>query len=138
MAGVNKVIIVGNCGKDPEVTYTPGGMAIAKFSVATSERKKNDAGDWEESTDWHRVVLFGKTAEAAGTYLTKGKQVFIEGRISYSTFEKEGVKQYFTDIIGSRMVMLGSKGDSPAQQPAQQPAPQSTPSSQYEETDLPF
>ena len=120
MASLNKVHIIGHLGKDPELTYSKSGMAFAKFSIATSERKKNDAGEWEEKTDWHNITLFGKTAEAAGQYLAKGKQVYIEGRISYNSWEKDGVKQYFTNILGSRMVMLGSKGDS---QPAQQQPP---------------
>jgi single-strand DNA-binding protein len=119
MGSVNKCIIIGNLGKNPEVTYSTGGMAIATFSVATSERKKNQAGEWEESVDWHNIKLFGKTAEAAGQYLTKGKQVYIEGRIEYSKYEKDGQTRYFTNILGNRMQMLGAKGDS-------QPAPQST------------
>ncbi len=151
MAGVNKVILVGNLGRDPELTYTPSGMAVAKFSIATSDRRKNQQGEWEEQTDWHRIVLFGKTAEAAGQYLSKGRQVYIEGRISYSTFERDGVKQYFTDIIGSRMQMLGTREggarpdggqyqQAPPQnnQPQQSQQPQQPQNTDDYEDDLPF
>lgn len=151
MGSVNKVMLIGRLGKDPELTYTPSGMAVAKFTMATSERKKNQQGEWEETTDWHRIVLFGKTAEAAGQYLTKGGQVYIEGRISYSTFERDGVKQYFTDILCNRMQMLGSRdsgarpegGGGQYQQNTKQSPPQNNrnmePQSNddYEE-DLPF
>ena len=73
--GVNKVILIGNLGRDPELSYTPGGLAVARFSLATTDRRKNAEGEWEDNTEWHRVVLFGKTAEAAGQYLSKGRQV---------------------------------------------------------------
>ena len=151
MAGVNKVILIGNLGKDPELTYTPSGMAIAKFSVATSERKKNQQGGWDEVTDWHNVTLFGKTAEAAGQYLSKGRQVYIEGRISYNSYERDGVKKYYTDILGNRMQMLGSReggarqdgGQYQQNQNTQQAPPQDTPPQQQQNTndyedDLPF
>jgi single-strand DNA-binding protein len=142
MGSVNKIILIGNVGKDPEVTYSPSGMAFAKFSVATSERKKNDQGGWDEKTDWHNVTLFGKTAEAAGNYLKKGSQVYIEGRIEYSSSERDGVTRYFTNILGSRMQMLGAKGDSPTQQPAQSTATHvvnnSAPAPDNSEETLPF
>jgi len=105
--GVNKVILLGNLGNDPEVKYTQGGMAIATLSVATTFSRKDRDGNLQEKTEWHRVKLFGKTAEVAGEYLKKGRQVYIEGRIEYGSYEKDGVKHYTTDIIGEDMQMLG-------------------------------
>ena len=105
--GINKVILVGNLGNDPEVKYSQGGMAIATLSVATTSSRKDKEGNYQEKTEWHRVKLFGKTAEVAGEYLKKGRQVYIEGRLEYSTSEKDGVTRYFTDIIGDDMQMLG-------------------------------
>ena len=105
--GVNKVILLGNLGNDPDVKYTQGGMAIATLSVATTYSRKDKDGQFQEKTEWHRVKLFGKTAEVAGEYLKKGRQVYIEGRIEYGSYEKDGVKHYTTDIIGDDMQMLG-------------------------------
>ncbi|OGR27405.1 MAG: hypothetical protein A2139_14630 [Desulfobacca sp. RBG_16_60_12] len=109
--GINKVILIGNLGRDPEVTYTQGGLAIAKFSLATTESRKDASGEWKDETQWHRIVLFGKTAETAGQYLAKGQPVYIEGRLSYGSYEKEGVKHYTTDIIGQVMRLLGRRGE---------------------------
>lgn len=106
--GVNKVILLGNLGNDPDVKYTQGGMAIGTLSVATTYSRKDKDGNFQEKTEWHRVKLFGKTAEVAGEYLKKGRQVYIEGRIEYGSYEKDGVKHYTTDIIGEDMQMLGS------------------------------
>ena len=105
--GVNKVILLGNLGNDPDVKYTQGGMAIGTLSVATTYSRKDKDGNFQEKTEWHRVKLFGKTAEVAGEYLKKGRQVYIEGRIEYGSYEKDGVKHYTTDIIGEDMQMLG-------------------------------
>lgn len=105
--GVNRVILLGNLGNDPDVKYTQGGMAICTLSVATTSSRKDKDGERVEKTEWHRVKLFGKTAEVAGEYLKKGRQVFIEGRIEYGSYEKDGVKHYTTDIIGEDMQMLG-------------------------------
>ena len=105
--GVNKVILVGNLGNDPEVKYTQGGMAICTLSLATTSSRKDKEGNQVEKAEWHRVKLFGKLGEIAGEYLKKGRQVYIEGRIEYSTSEKDGVTRYFTDIIGDEMQMLG-------------------------------
>ena len=105
--GVNKVILLGNLGNDPDVKYTQGGMAIATLSVATTFSRKDRDGNFQEKTEWHRVKLFGKTAEVAGEYLKKGRQVYIEGRLEYGSYEKDGVKHYTTDIIGDDMQMLG-------------------------------
>src|SRR4051794_17066417 len=109
--GINKVILVGNLGNDPETKYTQGGMAITTLSIATSSSRKDKEGNFQEKTEWHRVKLFGKTAEVAGEYLKKGRQVYIEGRLEYSTSEKDGVTRYFTDIIGDDMQMLGGGGE---------------------------
>ena len=105
--GINKVILIGNLGNDPDVKYTQGGMAIATLSVATTSSRKDRDGNFQEKTEWHRVKLFGKTAEVAGEYLKKGRQVYIEGRLEYGSYEKDGVKHYTTDIIGDDMQMLG-------------------------------
>lgn len=110
--GVNKVILVGNLGKNPELTYTPGGMAVGKFSLATTEGRKNADGEWVDHTEWHNIVAFGKTAETAGQYLEKGKQVYIEGKLSTSNYEIDGVKRYRTEIIANRLVLLGRRGES--------------------------
>jgi single-strand DNA-binding protein len=107
--GVNKVILVGNLGADPEVKYTAGGTAICTLSVATSESwKDKQTGEQQERTEWHRVKLFGRLAEIAGEYLKKGRQVYVEGSIRTDKYtDKEGVQRYSTDIIGNEMQMLG-------------------------------
>jgi single-strand DNA-binding protein len=109
--GVNKVILVGNLGNDPEVKYTQGGMAITTLSLATTSARKDRDGNQQEKTEWHRVKLFGKLGEIAGEYLKKGRQVYIEGRIEYGSYEKDGVKHYTTDIIADEMQMLGGGGE---------------------------
>jgi len=109
---VNKVILLGRLGKDPEMRYAPSGTAIAKFSIATNSRQKNQSGEWVDSTEWHNLVAFGKTAEIAGEYLKKGKQVFIEGRLNTSSWEDaQGQKKYKTEIIVSELQFIGGKGD---------------------------
>jgi len=114
VASVNKVILVGNLGRDPEVRYAQSGTAVANFSVATNEAWNNREGKREERTEWHRVVVFGKLADICGQYLTKGKQVYIEGRLQTRNWEdREGNKRSTTEIVASNMVMLG-RGDSPA------------------------
>lgn len=110
--GVNKVILIGNLGQDPETRYTPNGLAVTKLSLATTDRRKDDQGEWVDQTDWHRVVLFGKLAEVASQYCVKGAQVYIEGRVSYGSYtDKEGIKRYTTDIIASQMQLLGRRDD---------------------------
>ena len=105
--GVNKVILVGNLGNDPDVKYTQGGMAITTLSVATTSVRKDREGNQQEKTEWHRVKLFGKLGEIAGEYLKKGRSVYIEGRIEYGSYDKDGVKHYTTDIVADEMQMLG-------------------------------
>jgi len=112
MAGVNKVILVGNLGSDPQVRYTPSGQAVANFNIATSERFNNKAGEKEERTEWHRIVAWGKLAEICQQYLKKGKQVYIEGRLQTREWEdKQGQKQKTTEIVAQTMQMLGRVGD---------------------------
>ena len=109
--GVNKVILVGNLGNDPDVKYTQGGMAVCKISLATSSTRKDKDGNQVEKTEWHRVTLFGKLGEIAGEYLAKGRQVYIEGRLTYSeSTGDDGTKRYFTDVIADDMQMLGGGG----------------------------
>lgn len=110
--GINKVILIGNLGNDPDVRYTPGGMAVTTISVATTSVRKDKDGNTQEKTEWHRVKLFGKLGEIAGEYLKKGRQVYIEGRLEYGSYEKDGVKQYTTDIVAEQMQMLGHGGSS--------------------------
>lgn len=111
MASVNKVFLIGNLGKDPDVKFTPSGVQIGKFSIATSERFKR-GDNWEEKTDWHNIVLFGRQAEYAGQYLKKGMTVFIEGKISTRTWDDDnGVRKYITEIIGNSVKNLSPRKD---------------------------
>lgn len=110
--GVNKVILLGNLGNDPEMKHTQGGMAIATLSIATTYSRKDKDGQQVEKTEWHRVKLFGKLGEIAGEYLKKGRQVYIEGSIRYDKFTgQDGVEKYFTDIVADDMQMLGGGGE---------------------------
>ena len=110
MASVNKVILIGNLGADPELRYTPSGSAVATFNIATTEKWKNKDGQPQERTDWHRIVLWERQAEVAKEYLRKGSAVYIEGRLQTRNWEdKEGVKRYVTEIIGQRMQLLGGR-----------------------------
>jgi single-strand DNA-binding protein len=109
--GVNKVILVGNLGKDPEVRYSPNGGAVANITLATSESwKDKNTGEKQEKTEWHRVVFFGRLAEIAGEYLKKGAQIYIEGRLQTRKWQdKEGKDRYTTEIVAGEMQMLGSR-----------------------------
>jgi len=110
MASVNKVILVGNLGRDPETRYMPDGGAVTNVSIATTESwKDKGSGEKQEKTEWHRVAFFGKLAEIAGEYLKKGSQVYVEGRLQTREWEKDGVKRYTTEIIANSMQMLGSR-----------------------------
>ena len=110
MSGVNKVILVGNLGANPEMRFTQGGAAVANLRLATTERWTDKQGQKQESTEWHRVVLFGKTAEIAGQYLTKGRQVYIEGRIRTRQWQDQsGQKRYSTEIVATNMTLLGGR-----------------------------
>jgi single-strand DNA-binding protein len=111
MGSVNKVILVGNLGRDAELRYTPGGAAIATINMATTEVWNDKAGQRQEKTEWHRVVLWGKTAESLAEYLTKGKQIYVEGRLQTRQWDdKDGNKRYTTEIRSDRIVLLGGAG----------------------------
>ncbi|MGB9430447.1 MAG: single-stranded DNA-binding protein [Gammaproteobacteria bacterium] len=108
--GVNKVILVGNLGADPETRYMPSGSAVANIRIATSEAwKDKESGEQKERTEWHRITFYNRLAEIAGEYLRKGSQVYIEGRLRTRTYEKEGQTHYSTEIIADNMQMLGSR-----------------------------
>lgn len=108
---VNKVTLIGNLGKDPEVRYTGSGTAVATFSVATNESWKDAEGATQERTEWHNIVAWKKLAEICGEYLKKGSKIYLEGRLQYRTYDdKNGVKRYVTEIVMNEMVMLDSRG----------------------------
>lgn len=145
--GVNKVILVGNLGQDPEIRYMPNGGAVANITLATSESwRDKTTGEQKEKTEWHRVVLFGKLAEVAGEYLKKGSQIYIEGKLNTRKWtDQAGVEKYTTEVhvnVGGTMQMLGGKaeGGKPAQSGAQQsrPAQQSQPAAQNNEPPMDF
>lgn len=132
MAGVNKVIIIGNLGRDPEVRFTQGGAAVCNLSVAVGERvKKGEA--WEDHTEWFRVVVFGKTAENAGQFLQKGRQVYVEGKLRQREYEKDGQKQRSTEVVADVVQFLGGKGEGGGGEKAAKPA-----STAVDADDLPF
>lgn len=112
MASLNKCLLIGNAGKDPEVRYTANGTAVASFSLATTEKIKNSKGEWEDKVEWHNITLWAKLAEVASEYLTKGKSVYIEGRLQTRKWQdKDGNTRYTTEIVGEKMQFLGGKGD---------------------------
>lgn len=140
MASVNKVILIGNLGADPELRYTPSGAAVASFNIATTEKWKDKDGQMQERTDWHKIVLWSRQAEIAKEYLRKGSSVYIEGRLQTRSYDdKDGNKKYVTEIIGQRMQLLGGRagagqgGGAPAEPP---PAPPDDIT--HEDDDLPF
>lgn len=147
---INKVILVGNLGNDPEMKYAANGNAIANFSLATSERwRDKNTGEQQEKTEWHRVVFFGKVAEVIGEYLQKGRQVYVEGKLQTRKWtDKEGNDRYTTEVVGSTMQMLGQKGDSapaPKQQgfrdngvAKHQQRVEQPPAPDYNDDDIPF
>ena len=111
-SGLNKVMLIGNLGKDPEVRYTPGGQAVANFNIATNENWTDKAGQKQERTEWHRIVVWGKQAELCGQYLKKGRECFVEGRIQTREWtNKEGQKQYTTEVVANHVVFVGGRGD---------------------------
>jgi len=162
MASVNKVILVGNLGRDPEMRYMPNGEAVCNFSIATTDNWKDKNGQKQERTEWHNIVIYRKLAEIAGEYLKKGRPVYIEGRLQTRKWEKDGVTRYTTEIIADQMQMLGSREgggntyevmdedqsmpSSPSQASSSQPAPRHAPaakpagSSNFDdfEDDIPF
>lgn len=141
MAGVNKVILVGNIGKDPEVRYLDGGVAVANFPLATSESYKDKSGNRVEQTEWHNVVLWRGLAEVTEKYLKKGGQVYIEGKIRTRSWDdKDGIKRYTTEIVADNMTMLGGRkeGAAPLAQTPSQIKQSNSSSSSQETDDLPF
>ncbi|WP_338768261.1 single-stranded DNA-binding protein [Massilia sp. METH4] len=164
MASVNKVIIVGNLGRDPEIRYMPSGDAIANIAVATSFRSKDrNTGEQKETTEWHRISFFGRLAEIVGQYLKKGSSVYVEGRLQTRKYtDKDGIEKYATDIIAQEMQMLGGRQgmggdamggddmggyDAPpsrpaprpqAAAPAPRPAPKPAPNFSDMDDDIPF
>lgn len=111
MASVNKVILVGNCGRDPEIRYLPSGQAVANVSIATTSRRKDkQTGEWTEETQWHRVTFFERLAEIVGEYVKKGSPIYVEGRLTYRKYtDKDGIEKNATDIVASEMQLLGSR-----------------------------
>jgi single-strand DNA-binding protein len=145
MGSVNKVILVGNLGRDAELRYTPGGAPVATLNLATTEMWNDKAGQRQEKTEWHRIVLWGKTAESLNEYLTKGKQIYVEGRLQTRQWDdKDGNKRYTTEIRGDRVVLLGGGGGGGGarQQPrgASVPAEEhmGEPVSELTDDDIPF
>ena len=113
MASLNKVMLIATLGKDPEVRYTTSGTAVTSFSVATNEKFKNRNGEWEERTEWHNIILWGRLAEIAGEYLTKGKPIYLEGRLQTRKWQdRESKDRYTTEIVAERMQMLGARNGS--------------------------
>jgi single-strand DNA-binding protein len=116
MAGksLNRVQLIGNLGKDPEVKYTPQGTPVAKLTIATNERFKDKAGEWQDRTEWHNVVLWQRLAEIAGEYLKKGGKVYIEGRLQTRAWDDKtsGQKKYMTEVVADDLILLGGRGDS--------------------------
>jgi single-strand DNA-binding protein len=133
---VNKVILIGNLGKDPELRYAPSGSAVASFSLATSEQWKDQEGNPQERTSWHNIVVWGKLAEIAAEYLKKGRKVYIEGRLQYRDYEtKDGTRRYVTEVVVNDLVMLGSRQEGGEKEES---APGTPPAVSEEKDDLPF
>jgi single-strand DNA-binding protein len=141
---VNKAILIGNLGADPELRYTPGGQAVTTFRLATTERWTGQDGQKNEKTVWHNIVAWGKQAETAKEYLSKGRQVYVEGRIDNRSYDdKEGNKRYVSEIVAQRIQFLGSRGDAAPDTTAAPAAAQEAPSAPPEgagsdDDDLPF
>jgi single-strand DNA-binding protein len=152
MAGksVNKVILLGNLGKDPEVKYTPSGAPVAKLTLATNERYKDKGGEWQDRTEWHNIVLWQRLAEIAGEYLKKGSKVYIEGRLQTRSWDDKQTnqKRYMTEIVASDLVLLGSRGEAGDQagsrggnnfdQRTPEPEPAAVGSTPISDEDIPF
>ena len=141
MRGINKVILIGNLGKDPEIRYTRDGTAVANLNLATSESWNDANGQRQERTEWHRVVAWSKLAEIAKEYLSKGRQVYIEGKLQTRSWEdKDGQKRYTTEIKADQMVMLGGRGDGPRTDAETPPESEGRSQQPFEATeeDVPF
>jgi single-strand DNA-binding protein len=141
MASLNKVMLIGNLGRDPEIRYTTGGSPVANFTMATTDRWTDPSGEKKERTEWHRIVVWGKQAEIAGEYLRKGRSVFVEGSLQTREWtDRDGNKRYTTEVRAQRFQMLGRPGETSSDAAA--PAPSDTTSvaepRDYEEDDIPF
>ena len=122
MPSVNKVILIGHLGQDPEVKFIPSGDAVCNFSIATNEKWTDKEGNKQERTEWHRIVVWRKLAEICGKYLAKGRSCCIEGKLQTRKWEKDGVTRYSTEVVASNVVFLGGKGDSqPSSRPDEPP-----------------
>lgn len=143
MGSVNKLILVGNLGRDAELRYTPGGAPVSTFSLATTEVWNDKGGQRQEKTEWHRITVWGKTAESLQEYLVKGKQVYVEGRIQYREWtDKEGVKRNTAEVRADRIVLLGGGGGGGGRQQARAAAPveesAGEPATELTDDDIPF
>ena len=140
MASINKAILIGNLGKDPELRYTPSGQAVASFSIATTRKWRDNEGQSQEQTEWHNIIVWGKQAENANEYLQKGRSVYIEGRIQNRSYEdKDGNKRYISEVVAQTVQYLGSKGDQSNTNKQSQQQPSDTPPEvSSDDDDLPF
>ena len=140
MASLNKVMLIGNLGRDPEIRYTTGGTAVANFTMATTERwNDQSSGERKERTEWHRVVVWGKQAEIAGEYLRKGRPVFVEGSMQTREWtDRDGNKRYTTEVKAQRFQMLGGRRDDAPMDRQEAPAMAEPDSGGYNEDDIPF
>ncbi|KPK77225.1 MAG: single-stranded DNA-binding protein [candidate division Zixibacteria bacterium SM23_73] len=133
MRGVNKVILIGNLGRDPELRYLPSGQAVVKFTLATGAKWKDKNGQLQERTDWHNIVAFGRQGEVCNEYLKKGSPVYVEGRIQTRSWEdKDGNKKYMTEIVAQSINLLGRKGE------PEEEVPEEVGETKTEDEDLPF
>jgi single-strand DNA-binding protein len=136
--GVNKAILIGNLGKDPEMRYLPSGQAVVKFSLATNAKRKDKNGQVQDITDWHNIVTFGKTAEVCNQYLKKGSPIYVEGRIQTRSYDdRDGNKRWITEIIAQTIQMLGRKGEPEEEGPEEIEEPL-VEGSKSEDEDIPF
>jgi single-strand DNA-binding protein len=136
---VNKIVLVGHLGADPESRFTPSGVAVSTFNMATNESWKNKEGEYEDRTEWHRIVLYGKAAETASEYMKKGQLAYVEGRIRTRSWEdKDGMTRYTTEVLGDRFTMLGRKSENKSTAPAEADASASAGGGGGDDDDLPF
>ena len=144
ISSMNKVILIGRLGADPELKYTPNGTAQAKLNLATSERWKDNDGNNQEKTEWHRIITWRRQAEFAGEWLKKGQLVCIEGKLQTRSWEQDGQKKYMTEVVADNITMLGSKGDSGGKSPESAPKTENSTEAQQDnddeddDDDLPF
>ena len=137
--GLNKVILIGHLGKDPELRYTPNGTAVCNFSLATTEKYKADDGNWVDKTEWHNIVAWRKLAETCSNYLKKGSKVYLEGKLTTETYEKDGGdKKYYTKVVINSMIMLDSKGGGSAGSESSGSSQETEPMTEDNDDDLPF